>query len=290
MKWRSATAIVGALLFLNLSDGRLQAETGYNAWLCYSPLAQATERQYQSLPASAVVLGDSPVLSSAQSELIRGVRGMLGRTLRAERVLPKEPAFLLATLPELHTVAHELRPGVELRADGFWITTARVRGQPSLVITGPTERGVLYGVFALLRKIALGEDVAKLDEVQNPSAPFRWVDEWDNLDGTIERGYAGPSIFFENGTVSPDLTRVRDYARLLASLGINGCVINNVNADAKALEGQLSSAAGADCGCLPSLGRAVGAVRKLRQPEADRRIEYIRSPGPNGGVVVAAQS
>ena len=62
------------------------------------------------------------------------------------------------------------------------------------------------------------------------------MDEWDNLNGTIERGYAGPSIFFENGSVRADLTRAGQYARLLASVGINGCTINNVNADRRILD------------------------------------------------------
>ncbi|HKF68849.1 MAG TPA: alpha-glucuronidase, partial [Vicinamibacterales bacterium] len=61
------------------------------------------------------------------------------------------------------------------------------------------------------------------------------TNEWDNLDGSIERGYAGPSIFFERDNVAADLTRVRDYARLLASIGINGCAVNNVNANPRAI-------------------------------------------------------
>jgi alpha-glucuronidase len=60
--------------------------------------------------------------------------------------------------------------------------------------------------------------------------PIRWVDEWDNPDGSIERGYAGRSIFFEGGNVREDLAPVAEYARLLASVGINGCNVNNVNA------------------------------------------------------------
>ena len=64
---------------------------------------------------------------------------------------------------------------------------------------------------------------------------MRWVNDWDNLDGTIERGYAGRSIFFDNDNIRADLTRVREYARLLASIGINGCAINNVNANPRVL-------------------------------------------------------
>ncbi|MBV8673737.1 MAG: glucosiduronase, partial [Acidobacteriaceae bacterium] len=78
-------------------------------------------------------------------------------------------------------------------------------------------------------------DLTSVARTESPSAPVRWVDQWDNLNGTIERGYAGRSIFFEDGHVRPDLTRVGDYGRLLASVGINGCAINNVNADLKML-------------------------------------------------------
>jgi alpha-glucuronidase len=59
--------------------------------------------------------------------------------------------------------------------------------------------------------------------------PIRWTDEWDNANGTVERGYGGRSIFFENGKVRDDLSAVGEYARLLASVGINGCNVNNVN-------------------------------------------------------------
>jgi alpha-glucuronidase len=104
------------------------------------------------------------------------------------------------------------------------------------VVTANTERGVLYGVFGLLSKMARHQDLMAVDEVQAPYAPLRWIDQWDNLNGRIERGYAGPSIFFEGGRVRDDLTRVGQYARLLASVGINGCTINNVNADPHVLE------------------------------------------------------
>jgi len=66
------------------------------------------------------------------------------------------------------------------------------------------------------------------------------VNHWDRLDGSIERGYGGASLFWENGRVRQDLSRAADYGRLLASLGINGCSINNVNADPKILTPELA--------------------------------------------------
>lgn len=138
-----------------------------------------------------------------------------------------------------------------LLPDGYQLRATRIKGQQVIVITGDTARGVLYGAFAFLRKIASGESVASLNDTQRPSAPVRWVNQWDNLDGSIERGYAGRSIFFDNRSVRSDLTRVTEYARLLASVGINGCTVNNVNADLHILDPDF----------IPQLARIADAFR-----------------------------
>lgn len=96
-------------------------------------------------------------------------------------------------------------------------------------IVGRTDRGLLYGVFCLLRLLKLREDLTDLYLVDNPTNPLRMLNHWDNLDGGVERGYAGRSILYEQNRLTDNLGRVRDYARLLASIGINGVVINNVN-------------------------------------------------------------
>jgi alpha-glucuronidase len=210
----------------------LYAESGADAWLRHAPLDEASARQYRAaLPAAVVTFTKSPVAQSAQSELLRGVRGMLDRTLRVESTLPKEPAIVLGTLADLR----QLHLTADLPVDGYWLTTANAGGVSYTVITASNDRGVLYGTFAFLRKIALGESVSKLDEKQSPYAPVRWVNEWNNLDGTIERGYGGRSIFWDNLQAREDLTRVGEYGRLLASLGINACSINNVNANPRVL-------------------------------------------------------
>ena len=93
-------------------------------------------------------------------------------------------------------------------------------------------RGLVFGAFELLRGLALGRR-----EFEGASAPrysVRMLDHWDNMDGSIERGYAGNSFFFENDRILNG-SRIRDYARLLASCGLNGCCINNVNVKAEAV-------------------------------------------------------
>jgi alpha-glucuronidase len=229
----------------------VRAETGEAAWLRYAPLEKTDLAKYEKLPSTAVVLGDSSVLQTSQDELIRGVKGMLGRTLRAQNELPKENAIILGTVVAIHQAAPDWQAPQPLQGDGFSLSRARIHGFDCLIVTGATDRGVLYGTFDLLRKIALGADLSALNDRQEPSAPLRWIDQWDNANGTIERGYGGRSIFFDNGSVREDLTRAGEYARLLASLGINGCTVNNVNADPKML----------DADFIPQLARIADAFR-----------------------------
>lgn len=214
----------------------LHAETGRSAWLRYSEWNGATLAQYrQSVPAAVVSLGDAPVIESARGEVLRGLRGMLSRTLRVEPRVPAESAIVLGTLDRVRQALPQANLAADLATDGFLLKTVRVNGVRHIVIAAPNDRGVLYGAFAFLRKIGLGEPVLELDEKQSPYAPVRWVNQWDNLDGSIERGYGGRSIFWDGLKAREDLTRVGEYGRLLASLGINACDISNVNANARLL-------------------------------------------------------
>lgn len=232
--------------------GSALAETGYEAWLRYPALDETAARTYRStLPAAAVCLGGSPVIRAACDELLRGIRGMLERTLRLETQPPAESAIVLGTLSELRRWVPEVKLSGKLADDTFWLKSMSLGTRSYLVVTADNDRGVLYGVFALLRKIALLRTISNLDEREEPYAPIRWVNHWDNLDGSIERGYGGPSIFFEKNHVRADLQRVRDYARMLASLGINGCTVNNVNANPRVITDEF----------LPQLARLAAEFR-----------------------------
>ena len=227
------------------------AETGSDAWLRYAPIDAAVRAQYKGLPGRVVTLGDSDVLQAAQQELIRGMRGMLDDSLHAEAHLPSGGAFILGTLADVHAALPAVQLAPISSEDGFSIQIIKLDGHSFVLVTAINDRGVLYGVFGLLRTIALGAPINELNGQQIPYAPVRWVNEWDNLDGTIERGYGGRSIFFEDGHVVADLSRASDYARLLASVGINGCAINNVNANPLILTQEF----------IPQLARVAAAFR-----------------------------
>ena len=104
-----------------------------------------------------------------------------------------------------------------------------VEGKAS--VSADTEIGLLYGAYHLLRMQALGQSFADTTFIEQPSYNIRILNHWDNLDGTIERGYAGSSIFWKDMS----LDRLRDYARANASVGINAYVPDNVNASPKLL-------------------------------------------------------
>src|SRR5262249_55812546 len=142
--------------------------------------------------------------------------------LEVSRRLANSPALVLGRADEVGRLFPGLEPLPSIGDDGFWLKTVQHGGSRYWLIAGGNDRGVLYGVFSFLRRIAEEKDILELDYGEAPSAPIRWASQWDNLNGTIERGYAGQSIFFAGDNVRSDLTRAGEYARLLASIGING--------------------------------------------------------------------
>ena len=111
-----------------------------------------------------------------------------------------------------------------ISAEGY-----NIKGSDNGIDLGASDaNGVIYGVFAILRQIACGKRADEVAETASPSNPLRMMNHWDNMDGSIERGYSGNSFFFENEEIVIN-DRTKDYARFMASIGINGVVINNVN-------------------------------------------------------------
>src|SRR5664279_234671 len=208
------------------------AETGQAAWLRYAQLDPAEASRYSSIPRTIMRVGNSSVLDTAEKELLGGLRGTLRGEFHSTSTLPKQGGVIfVGTVESLGAIFKDMLSPTNLADDGYFIFGTEMGGSPGFIISGRSDRAVLYGVFAFLSKIARGDKLESFLETQNPANTIRMIDQWDNLDGTIERGYAGPSIFFESGHVREDLTRASEYARLLASVGLNICAINNVNAN-----------------------------------------------------------
>jgi alpha-glucuronidase len=207
----------------------LHAQSADEAWLKYTSLKKPL-----SLPNRAEALSNSPVEQSAVAEIARGMRGLFGIAH------PREGygSVILGTQQEFQARGQH-QGAAALTPDEYEISWAGAAPTRNVEITGGSDRAVLYGTFALLRQLATDQDISQLDLHSKPAFNIRWVDEWDNADGSIERGYAGRSIFFDAGHVREDLEPVAEYARLLASIGINGCNVNNVNGSSPFLQPEM---------------------------------------------------
>ncbi|ETN42742.1 alpha-glucuronidase A [Cyphellophora europaea CBS 101466] len=222
--------MLAILLFLPL--GLAAAETGIDAWLRYAPIPDA-ESYHGSIPSIVVALNDSqisPVYTAGQ-ELQQGINGIFGKDCTVQYEGGDGPSVTVGTVAGYAETGGSIDELPELVDDGFYMSTV---GGEALIL-GQNERGALYGAFHYLELLAQG-NVTELAFASNPDAPIRWVNQWDNLrdggtHGSIERGYGGHSIFFWDGVVRDDLTRASQYARLLASIGINAVIVNNVNAN-----------------------------------------------------------
>lgn len=207
----------------------LPAQTADQAWLRY-PAEQA--RVFA--PHSIRMLGRGELEKSAERELRRGLMKTSQAGSGSDSSLRTD--VVLGTAIEVKRAFPDIHVPDDLGAESYWLMQTSLQSRPTILLAGGDERGVLYGAFELLRRMATAAETKHLSERQSPAMPLRWVDEWDNADGSIERGYAGRSIFFDAGHVRKDLAPVSEYARLLASIGINGCNLNNVNNAAPFLE------------------------------------------------------
>ncbi|MGU3392360.1 alpha-glucuronidase family glycosyl hydrolase [Sphingomonas sp. M1A8_2b] len=213
--------IIAALLGV---AGSAHAEDGYDLWLRYRALPTAE--------AGAVdVHGNSPTMVVSANEVRRGIAGLSGKAPLDDR---RAPAILLATAKDRDVAALHL-PLAPLGSEGYLVRRVSLGNRQVVLVTGNTDIGVLYGSFALLRHLQTGGSLDRIDLTSTPRVKLRVLDHWDNLDGVVERGYAGASLW--DWWTLPDFhdPRYTDYARANASIGINGTVLNNVNAKADSL-------------------------------------------------------
>lgn len=187
----------GSVCFLSLAL-TLWAEDGSRLWLRQTPVNQA----------SVCCLVTSPTLTVAREELAALWKG--GEV-------------------DLQLCADETHH--RLGKEGYTIRTS----EGKTVLGAATEQGLLYATYHLLRLQAEGADCTRLDIQEKPAFDIRVLNHWDNLDGTVERGYAGRSLWKWEELTDTVSARYREYARANASVGINGTVLNNVNASPEIL-------------------------------------------------------
>ncbi len=223
-----------------ISTTPIRAEDGYRLWLRYHPLPAQSIESYRTRITSLVIQGDSPTLQAIRSELSQGCSGLLGYQVPPADIIDRDGAIVVGT-PKSSSIIAGLKLDRQLQAqgpEGYLIRSTRTGNRSITVIASNGVTGLLYGAFHFLRHLQTQRSIDKLNIAEKPRLQRRLLNHWDNLNGTIERGYAGQSLW--NWSELPDRIndRLRDYARANASIGINGSVLNNVNANSRSLSAE----------------------------------------------------
>jgi alpha-glucuronidase len=217
------------------------AQMDYKLWLQYAEVTdQILLSEYHSNIKGIVALGDSETIDLATQELEKGLTGLLGNTISNQKNSNDQPTVIFGSENQLKKVVLD-QVNKELSAinkEGYVIKTIVLKGTKHILITAKTDLGVLYGAYNFLRLLQTNKEIKNLNIVDSPKIDIRILNHWDNLDRSVERGYSGFSLW--NWHKLPHFIDQRyiDYARANASIGINGTVLNNVNANALILTPQ----------------------------------------------------
>ena len=216
----------------------MTGEDGYELWLRYRKVDGSGQlARYHEAICGATVLGRSATADIVRRELKRALPVLLDRTVPLLDKVPTGNALVVGTAAELDAVGITLPQADyhKLGDEGFLLHSYQIAGSIQTLVTGNAWPAVLTGAFHFLRLLQTHQEIGALDLSLGPQVRHRVLGHWDNIDGSIERGYAGRSLW--NWDELPEITRTRyhDYARACASIGINGTVLNNVNAQAESL-------------------------------------------------------
>jgi alpha-glucuronidase len=210
-------------------------EDGYQLWLRYAPVTNAsTLAEYRTALTQAVVEASSATLFAAREELTLALERLLGTPVPMVKQVVQN-GTLIAGTPQSARVMAELDLQKELGQvgeEGFVIVRTPVHGRDCIAIAANTDIGVLYGVFHFLRHLQTNKPLRDLRIISAPKTKYRMLNHWDNLDRTVERGYADFSLWDWHKLPDYISPQYKDYARANASVGINGAVLTNVNAKA----------------------------------------------------------
>tara|TARA_R110000868_G_scaffold145181_3_gene365206 strand:+ start:13780 stop:15948 length:2169 start_codon:yes stop_codon:yes gene_type:complete len=211
------------------------ANDGYNLWLQYTKIEnKKLLKEYTETIRGIESIGNSETIKVSKDELNKAFSGLFGPEYLLKQNDSGNNTLIIGSESNL---AKQIRSKLkkeysQIEKDGFVIKQIQVDNKTHIVITGKTDYGVLYGVFRFLRELQTHKSISGINIVDSPKVAIRMLNHWDNLDRTVERGYAGLSIW--NWHTLPDYIDQRyiDYARANASIGINGTALTNVNANA----------------------------------------------------------
>lgn len=221
-----------------LSGGVNRAEDGYRLWLRYDKISNQTIlKSYQNQIKGWIVEGESKIIESAKEELQNGLNGLFGKEIPNVKNVKTHGILIASTYMNSSLLSKlNLQSKLEnLGKEGFLITKGKIDNKEVTVITANEDVGVLYGIFHFLKLLQTNQRIDNIDIISFPKINIRILNHWDNLNRFVERGYAGFSIWDWHKLPDYIYPQYRDYARANASIGINGTVLTNVNANARVL-------------------------------------------------------
>jgi len=232
MKYLYSIILTGLIIF---NSYETRAEDGYRLWLRYDVIAdREVLKSYNKQIEGFIVEGDSPVILAAKRELEKGLEGLLGREIPALSSFSKK-RIVIAGTPSGSAIIGSLNLQDKLSGlgpEGYTIVSTKYKGKKVIVIAANNDAGVMYGIFNFLRLLQTNQPIGSLSLSHVPKIDIRLLNHWDNLDRSVERGYAGLSLWDWQSLPGQIDERYTDYARANASVGINGTVLTNVNANA----------------------------------------------------------
>ena len=244
---------------------------------------------YRQRIKSIAVQGKSATFDVIRRELSLGCAGLLGTPVV---VGDRDDASVVVGLPQTSTLIRKLQWEAELKRlgpEGFRIRTIRDANRQVIVIASTTDIGALYGTFHFLRLLQTEQPIDRLQIDQTPRLKLRLLNHWDNLDGSIERGYAGKSLWNWDELPARIDPRLRDYARANASIGINGTVLNNVNANSEFLTAEYLDEGCRNRECLSPLRNSRLSLRSFFSADRVGQVADRRSARPVSDCVVEAE-
>jgi len=206
--------------------------TLYQAWLQYNP---RSEQLNESLFKNIVVQSTNSTIQTAASELTDAVESMFAFKPSVSSKIVSGPKVILGTAETSSWIRkHADELGVDrIKEDGFIIKAVDDGREQALVIAGDVPAGVIFGTFDLIRRIQLGQDPGELDVLENPQIPIRMVDHWSFFRGGFGDKWRGggrnDSIYSWEELRKGDTKRIRDWVRMMASVGWNAICPSEVN-------------------------------------------------------------
>ncbi len=229
--YRAILFILCAVLYPHSES--VYADDGYELWLKYKKVDDAQKlTEYKQAISAVIVDGKSETFQIIKDELKTGLKGLLGKNVPFKKSVRKNGSLIVGT-PGSSDIVKNLNISTldTLGKDGYIIKPTQINGKRSLVIAANEDIGLLYGTFGLLRLIQTQKSLNNVDIISKPKIQYRLLNHWDNLNGKVERGYAGNSLWKWDELPEKTDIRYHDYAKVNASIGINGTVLNNVNAN-----------------------------------------------------------